>query len=73
MTANEPDPAGISRKEAAIAFLRLAASGKAREAFQKHVAPGFRHPNPFFRDDAKSLMTAMEDNAARNPVMMRNA
>jgi hypothetical protein len=48
MTANEPDPAGISRKEAAIAFLRLAASGKAREAFQKHVAPGFRHPNPFF-------------------------
>jgi hypothetical protein len=45
MTANEPDPAGISGKEAAIAFLRLAASGKAREA-----------------------MTAMEDNAARNPV-----
>src|SRR5262249_186078 len=34
-----------------MAFLRLAASGYAREAFQKHVAPGFRHHNPFFRGD----------------------
>src|SRR6516165_3898092 len=67
MIANEPNPGGVSRKEAAITFLRVAASGKAREAFQKHVAPGFRHHNPFFRGDADSLMTAMEENAAGSP------
>ena len=50
-----------------MAFLRLAASGYAREAFEKHVAPGFRHHNPFFRGDGESLMIAMEENAARNP------
>lgn len=50
-----------------MAFLRLVASGKAREAFQSHVTPGFRHHNPFFRDDADSLMTAMEENAAKHP------
>jgi predicted 3-demethylubiquinone-9 3-methyltransferase (glyoxalase superfamily) len=48
MTANESNPAGVSRKEAAIEFLRLAASGEAREAFQKHVSLGFRRHNPFF-------------------------
>ena len=56
-----------SPKEAAISFLRLPASGKAREAFQKHVAPDFRHHNPFFRVDADSLMIAMEEIAAKNP------
>ena len=56
-----------SPKEAAISFLRLPASGKAREAFQKHVAPDFRHHNPFFRGDADSLMIAMEEIAAKNP------
>jgi predicted SnoaL-like aldol condensation-catalyzing enzyme len=67
VTAKEHNPAGVPRKEAAMAFLRLASSGKARKAFQKHVAPGFRHHNPFFRGDADSLMIAMEENAAKNP------
>jgi hypothetical protein len=67
MTTNEDTSAEASRKETAMAFLRLAASGKAREAFQSHVAPGFRHHNPFFRGDAQSLMIAMEENAAKNP------
>jgi len=57
----------ISRKEVAQSFLRLAASGKVREAYQKHVAPGFRHHNPYFRGDAESLMKGMEENAAKNP------
>ena len=57
----------ISRKEVAQSFLRLAASGKVREAHQKHVAPGFRHHNPYFRGDAESLMKGMEENAAKNP------
>jgi predicted SnoaL-like aldol condensation-catalyzing enzyme len=56
-----------SRKDAAISFLRMAASGKFREAYQKYVGRNFRHHNPFFRGDAQSLMTAMEENAAKNP------
>ncbi len=56
-----------SHKEVALSFLRIAASGKVREAYQKHVAPGFRHHNPYFRGDAESLMIGMEENAAKNP------
>jgi len=67
MTAKEHNSTGTSRKDTAMAFLRLVASGKAREAFQSHVAPGFLHHNPFSRGDADSLMVAMEENAAKNP------
>lgn len=56
-----------SHKEIALAFLRAAASGNVREAYQNHVAPGFRHHNAFFRGDAESLIKAMEENAAKNP------
>ena len=59
--------AGPNLKEAAREFLRLAASGKVREAYQKYVGPEFRHHNPYFRGDGESLMVAMEENAARNP------
>lgn len=54
-------------KDAAIDFLTLAASGKVREAYRKHVGSEFRHHNPNFRGDAESLMAAMEKNAAENP------
>jgi predicted SnoaL-like aldol condensation-catalyzing enzyme len=56
-----------SHKEAAIAFLRHAASGNVRNAYAKYVAEHFRHHNPHFRGDAHSLMVAMEENAAKNP------
>lgn len=56
-----------SRKEAAIEFLTLVASGRVRDAYQRHVGPGFRHHNPYFRGDAASLMQAMEENATQNP------
>ena len=55
------------RKDSAVEFLRLVASGKVREAYEKHVGPGFRHHNPFFRGDAASLREAMAQNAAQNP------
>ena len=57
----------ISHKEAAISFLQLVASGKVREAFQNYIGSSFRHHNPFFRGDADSLRTGMEENAAKNP------
>ncbi len=56
-----------NHKDAAMEFLRLAASGNVREAYRRHVCTGFRHHNPFFRGDAESLMVAMEENAAKNP------
>jgi predicted SnoaL-like aldol condensation-catalyzing enzyme len=59
---------GQSRKDAAIEFLTLAATGQVREAYQRHVGPGFRHHNPYFRGDAASLMKAMEENAVTSPV-----
>ena len=56
-----------SHKDAALDFLRLAASGSVREAYQRHVGAGFRHHNPYFRGDAESLAAGMEENAARFP------
>ena len=57
----------VNRKEAATEFLRLASSGKVRDAYDRYISPDFRHHNPHFRGDAKSLMAAMEENAAQNP------
>ena len=57
----------LDRKQAATEFLRLAASGQVRDAYHRYISPDFRHHNPFFRGDAQSLMTAMEENAAQNP------
>ena len=54
-------------KDTARDFLTLCASGRAHEAFPKHVSPQFRHHNPWFAGDAATLMTAMDDNAAKNP------
>lgn len=49
-----------------MSFLRAAASGNVRDAYQKHVAAGFRHHNAYYRGDAESLMKGMEENAAKN-------
>lgn len=54
-------------KRSATEFLRLAASGEAREAFRRYVGVGFRHHNPYFAGDADSLMNAMAQNAVQNP------
>lgn len=56
-----------SPKDAAIDFLTLVARGKVAEAYERHVAPGFRHHNPNFSGDAASLMKAMQANAEKNP------
>ncbi|CAG1001853.1 MAG: hypothetical protein OIN86_03840 [Candidatus Methanoperedens sp.] len=56
-----------SHREIAISFLKLAASGKVREAYTRYVSLNFQHHNPFFRGDRESLMLAMEENATKNP------
>jgi predicted SnoaL-like aldol condensation-catalyzing enzyme len=56
-----------SNKEAATSFLRLVTTGKIREAFDKYVAPGYRHHNPYFKGDAASLKAGMEENDVEFP------
>ena len=56
-----------SKKDAAVSFLRLAASGRVNEAYQTYVGSGFRHHNPFFAAGADALRTAMDENARANP------
>ena len=56
-----------SNKDSAVTFLKLAASGKVREAYSKFVGLGFRHHNPFFEGSAESLSAGMEENARQNP------
>ena len=54
-------------KDSAVSFLKMASSGKVREAYLKFVGAGFRHHNPFFEGSAESLMAGMEENARQNP------
>ncbi|WP_430787338.1 nuclear transport factor 2 family protein [Virgibacillus flavescens] len=56
-----------SNKENALSFLQLVTNGNVREAYLSHVASDFCHHNPNFPGDAKSLMLAMEEDAAGNP------
>jgi len=65
--APRPQATTASKKEAAEEFLRLVAKGEIRQAYEKFVAPGFRHHNAGFEGDADSLMTAMEENHAAHP------
>jgi len=65
--APQPQATTASKKEAAEEFLRLVAKGEIKQAYEKFVAPGFRHHNAGFAGDADSLMTAMEENHAAHP------
>ena len=55
----QPPARGFDKKETAIAFLKLAASGKVSEAFAQYVSADFRHHNPYFPGNAKSLKAGM--------------
>ena len=56
-----------SNKNAAVSFLKMAASGKVQEAYSKFVGEGFRHHNPFFEGSAESLQAGMQASASQNP------
>jgi len=57
----------MDKKEIAISFLQLAASGNVREAYEKYVHPDFFHHNPYFAGDRESLLRGMEQSAADLP------
>jgi predicted SnoaL-like aldol condensation-catalyzing enzyme len=55
----QPAVKSSSKKEVAITFLKLAATGKLDEAYGNYVAANFRHHNPYFAGDAESLKAGM--------------
>jgi predicted SnoaL-like aldol condensation-catalyzing enzyme len=57
----------VSRKEIATSFLKMASSGKARDAFSRYVHPRFAHHNPYFKGDGDSLLAGMEASALEFP------
>lgn len=57
----------MDKKDIVVSFLRLASSGKVREAYEKYVHPDFFHHNPYFKGDRESLLVAMEENAREFP------
>ena len=57
----------MTRKEIALDFLRLAAKGDSREAFRLYMAGDFIHHNVYFKGDAETIMSAMEESAKINP------
>jgi predicted SnoaL-like aldol condensation-catalyzing enzyme len=63
----EPATEVEARKAAAAGFLQMVGEGRVREAYERHIAPGFRHHNVFFKGDRESLLLAMEENAAKHP------
>lgn len=59
--------ATTSNKDAAADFLTMCASGKVREAYERYVSASFRHHNPYFPSDRKSLLEAMEKSSIEEP------
>ncbi len=57
----------MGNKQVAIDMLHMIVGGKAHEAFDRYVAEGLRHHNPWFKGDRNSLLTAMAEDAERNP------
>lgn len=56
-----------TKKESSQHFLKLASEGKSREAFKLYVGSAFKHHNVYFKGDANTLMTAIEEDAKMNP------
>ena len=57
----QPAVKSSSKKDNAITFLKLAASGKLDEAYDNYIAPNFRHHNAYFAGDAESLKAGMTE------------
>ena len=55
------------RKQSAISFLKLAATGKLDEPYANYIGPNFRHHNPYFPGDAESLKAGMAEAHAKFP------
>ena len=57
----------MTKKEAAVAFLKTAGTGKTDEAYAKFIAPSFVHHNQYFKGDRESLKMAMAEAHEKSP------
>ena len=57
----------MSEKTIAVKFLKLASTGKVKEAYEKYVHPNFIHHNAYYKGDRETLLEGMEDNAKQFP------
>lgn len=57
----------MRKKDIAESFLKLASSGRVREAYDNCVHPDFRHHNAYFKGDRQSLLAGMEESAQNFP------
>lgn len=55
MSTEHQSKTNLTNKEKAVSFLQLVASGKVRDAYQRHIGPGFCHHNPYFPGDARFI------------------
>lgn len=49
----------FDKRQTALAFLKLAATGKVTEAFTQYLSRNFIHHNPYFAGDANALKAGM--------------
>jgi predicted SnoaL-like aldol condensation-catalyzing enzyme len=56
-----------THKDAAISFLRMAATGLVAEAYDKYISRDFTHHNAYFPGDREALKKGMEDAHRENP------
>lgn len=57
----------MSKKEIATSFLTMAARGDVHSAYEKFIAPDFRHHNQFYPGDRESLLLGMQTASIQSP------
>jgi predicted SnoaL-like aldol condensation-catalyzing enzyme len=57
----------MNKKDIATTFLKLASSGKVREAYEKYVHQDFIHHNAYYKGDRETLLVGMEENVKQFP------
>lgn len=57
----------MNKKEIATEFLKMASSGRVKEAYDKYIHPDFFHHNAYFKGDRETLMKGMEENSKQFP------
>jgi predicted SnoaL-like aldol condensation-catalyzing enzyme len=57
----------MNQKDMAASFLKIAALGNPKEAYDKFVSANFIHHNQYFKGDRQSLLQAMEENSKASP------
>lgn len=57
----------MTKKEIASEFLKLAGTGKVKEAYDRFIHPDFVHHNQYFKGDRQSLLIAMEEAHVSHP------